>query len=92
MRSGRLLAKALGLDEERVRVVVPDVGGGFGAKFLAYPEEVVLACATRMLGRPLKWIEDRREHFLSAIQARTQFWQAKWPSTPQARSARSAVG
>ena len=72
-----LLAKALGLDDERVRVVVPDVGGGFGAKFLAYPEEVVLACATRMLGRPLKWVEDRREHFLSAIQARTQFWQAE---------------
>ncbi len=69
-----LLAKTLGIDEERIRVVVPDVGGGFGAKFLMYPEEAVLACATRLLDRPLKWIEDRREHFLSAIQARTQFW------------------
>ena len=71
------LAKTLGLDEERVRVVVPDVGGGFGAKFLTYPEEAVLACATRVVDRPLKWVEDRREHFLSAIQARTQFWHAE---------------
>ncbi len=69
-----LLSKLLGVDEERVRVVAPDVGGGFGAKYLTYPEEVVLACATRLLDRPLKWVEDRREHFLSAIQARTQFW------------------
>jgi carbon-monoxide dehydrogenase large subunit len=69
-----VVAKILGLDEALVRVVVPDVGGGFGSKFLTYPEEVVLACATRLLNRPLKWVEDRREHFLSAIQARTQFW------------------
>ncbi len=68
------LAKVLDLDEERVRVVVPDVGGGFGAKFLTYPEEAVLACAARMLKRPLKWIEDRREHFLSSVQARMQLW------------------
>ena len=68
------LAKMLDLDEERVRVVVPDVGGGFGAKFLTYPEEAVLACAARMLKRPLKWVEDRREHFLSSIQARMQLW------------------
>ena len=73
-----LLAKALGLDEERVRVVVPDVGRGASARSSwPIPKKSWLACATRMLGRPLKWIEDRREHFLSAIQARTQFWQAE---------------
>jgi carbon-monoxide dehydrogenase large subunit len=64
----------LRLDENQVRVVAPDVGGGFGAKFVMYPEEVVAAATTLMLRRPIKWIEDRREHFLSAIQERDQYW------------------
>ena len=62
------------LDENQVRVVTPDVGGGFGAKFVMYSEEVALAAASRQLGRPVKWIEDRREHFLSSIQERDQYW------------------
>jgi carbon-monoxide dehydrogenase large subunit len=68
------LMEMLGLDENQVRVVTPDVGGGFGSKFLMYPEEVVIASASRMLRRPVKWIEDRREHFLAAIQERDQYW------------------
>ena len=64
----------LRLDENRLRVVAPDVGGGFGAKFVMYPEEVVVAAACLHLRRPVKWIEDRREHFLSAIQERDQYW------------------
>jgi aerobic carbon-monoxide dehydrogenase large subunit len=68
------LMTLLQLDENRVRVVAPDVGGGFGAKFVMYPEEVVVAAASLMLRRPVKWIEDRREHFLSAIQERDQYW------------------
>ena len=64
----------LRLDENQVRVVAPDVGGGFGAKFVMYPEEVVVAAAALMLRRPVKWIEDRREHFLAAIQERDQYW------------------
>src|SRR5262249_18461894 len=64
----------LRLDENQVRVVAPEVGGGFGAKFVMYPEEVVVAAATLTLRRPVKWIEDRREHFLSAIQERDQYW------------------
>src|ERR1700692_5147882 len=69
------LIDLLGLDDDRLRVITPDVGGGFGAKYLAYPEEVVVTLAARRLGRPVKWTEDRREHFLASIQERDQFWQ-----------------
>ena len=68
------LMTLLRLDENQVRVVAPDVGGGFGAKFVMYPEEVVVAAAALLLKRPVKWTEDRREHFLSAIQERDQYW------------------
>jgi carbon-monoxide dehydrogenase large subunit len=68
------LMSLLMLDENQVRVVAPDVGGGFGAKFVMYPEEVVVAAACLKLRRPVKWIEDRREHFLSAVQEREQYW------------------
>ena len=69
------IMKMLGLDENRIRVITPDVGGGFGAKFILYPEEVAVSAASMLLGRPLKWIEDRREHFVSAIQERDQYWE-----------------
>lgn len=68
------LIKVLGLDENSLRVLAPDVGGGFGSKFLLYPEEVVVASAAMLLKRPIKWVEDRREHFLSSIQERDQYW------------------
>ena len=68
------LMKMLRLDENQLRVVAPDVGGGFGAKFVMYPEEVTLAAAGLLLRRPIKWIEDRREHFLAAVQERDQYW------------------
>lgn len=68
------VAAMLRLDEAQVRVIAPEVGGGFGAKYLVYPEEIAVAAAALALGRPVKWIEDRREHFVSAIQERDQFW------------------
>jgi carbon-monoxide dehydrogenase large subunit len=68
------LMHLFGLDENSIRVVAPDVGGGFGAKFVMYPEEVTLCAAGLKLRRPVKWIEDRREHFLAAIQERDQYW------------------
>jgi carbon-monoxide dehydrogenase large subunit len=68
------IMKMLGLDENRIRVVAPDVGGGFGAKFILYPEEVAISAASRLLGRPVKWIEDRREHLMASIQERDQYW------------------
>ena len=66
--------RMLDRDENQLRVVAPDVGGGFGAKFVMYPEEVVLCVAALLLKRPVQWTEDRREHFLAAVQEREQYW------------------
>jgi aerobic carbon-monoxide dehydrogenase large subunit len=68
------LAHLLGCDESDIRLMTPDVGGGFGAKYQIYPEEVVVTLAARLLDRPVKWVEDRREHFLASIQERDQYW------------------
>src|SRR3954465_4149695 len=68
------IMKLLGVDENRIRVVTPDVGGGFGAKFIFYPEEVAISAASLLLQRPGKWIEERREHFMASIQEREQYW------------------
>jgi carbon-monoxide dehydrogenase large subunit len=68
VRSG--LAECLGLDEGRIRVISPDVGGGFGYKGVLLAEEVALAWATRRLGHPLRWIEDRRENLTAGANCR----------------------
>jgi aerobic carbon-monoxide dehydrogenase large subunit len=71
LRNG--LAAMLGLSERQVRVIAPFVGGGFGPKImLFYPEEVVIPWAARKLNRPVKWIEDRLEHFFATTQERGQ--------------------
>mgnify|MGYP001800311755 FL=1 len=61
----RQLVAMLGLDEENVRVTNPDVGGGFGMKAMTYPEYFVTAHATRVLGRPCRWMSERTEAMLS---------------------------
>ncbi|MEM0440399.1 MAG: xanthine dehydrogenase family protein molybdopterin-binding subunit [Candidatus Caldarchaeum sp.] len=67
------LAKLFGIPQNRVRVIAPDVGGGFGPKImLFYPEEILTTFASIKLGRPVKWIEDRREYMISANQERIQ--------------------
>src|SRR5437773_5318451 len=71
------IAAALGLAEEHVRVIAPDVGGGFGAKGHVYPEDVLLAAVARRLRRPVKWIETRREHFLATAPDRDQHHRAR---------------
>jgi len=68
------LAELLEVEEHRVRVIAPDVGGGFGPKGIFYPEEAAIAVCAKSLGRPVKWIEDRLEHFTSAVQERDQHW------------------
>ena len=73
-RAFAILAEVLGLPERRLRVVCPDVGGGFGPKFVFYPEEVAIAAAALLTRRPVKWIEDRLEHFSATTQERDQFW------------------
>lgn len=73
-RAQMILTRCLGMSEANVRVVPPDVGGGFGPKFVFYSEEVSVPLASKLLGRPVKWIEDRREHFTATTQERDQFW------------------
>ena len=65
-----LLADLFDLPENRVRVVAPDVGGGFGVKTILYPEDVCLCLLARRLGRPVKWVEQRRESFQASAHAR----------------------
>jgi len=64
------LAEVLGLPEHKLRVVAPDVGGGFGVKGIVYPEDVALCLLAMRLARPVKWVETRREHFLACAHAR----------------------
>jgi carbon-monoxide dehydrogenase large subunit len=66
----RILAQQLGLPEESIRMVENDVGGGFGARGEFYPEDFLIPFAARHTGRPVKWIEDRREHLLATNHAR----------------------
>ncbi|MET7929251.1 xanthine dehydrogenase family protein molybdopterin-binding subunit [Streptomyces sp. NPDC005349] len=66
-----MIAELLGLPEGNVRVIAPDVGGGFGVKAVLYPEDVALCLIARqMRGTPVKWVEDRSEHLLAATHAR----------------------
>ena len=67
-------ADYIDLDENRLRVATPDVGGGFGPKLCVYPEDVAVVAAATLLRRSIKWIEDRREHFTNAAQERDQYW------------------
>lgn len=66
------VARAFGLPESRVRVIVPDTGGGFGQKMHVMPEDLAVAALARRAGRPVKWIETRRENLAAATQAREQ--------------------
>lgn len=66
------LAIMLGLQENRLRVITPEVGGGFGSKLNVYGEEAVIGWLSMQLGRPVKWMESRRENFQATIQGRAQ--------------------
>jgi aerobic carbon-monoxide dehydrogenase large subunit len=73
-RAKQILVAALGIGEQRIRVVAPDTGGGFGPKAAFHPEELALPAAALLLRRPLKWMEDRRENFVAAVGERDQDW------------------
>ena len=64
----------LGIPESNVRVVAPEVGGGFGSKIRVYPEEILTALASKRLSRPVKWIEDRNENVKATHHGRSQIW------------------
>lgn len=83
LRNG--LAAALGLDTEQVRVIVPDVGGAFGAKSQTYPEYITVAYLARLLDRPLRWIEDRAEALTAASRGRGQNQRIRLAATPEGR-------
>jgi len=65
-----ILAGMLGIEENRLRLVAPEVGGGFGCKLNVYGEEALVSFISRKINRPVKWIESRREHFLTTIHGR----------------------
>ena len=69
------IAEILGIEERCIRVVAPDVGGGFGPKARLYPEEIILAALALELDFPVRWIEDRREHLLTAAHTRDHHYQ-----------------
>ncbi|MCI0425637.1 MAG: xanthine dehydrogenase family protein molybdopterin-binding subunit [Actinobacteria bacterium] len=75
----RLLLGAftLGIPEHKIRVISPDVGGGFGSKIFHYPEEVIVPFAARAVGRPVKWVATRSESYVTDAQGRDHVTKAK---------------
>ena len=71
------LAELLGLERSKVHTIAPDVGGGFGAKGPVYPEYLVVAKASQLLGRPVRWFESRSESMLSLSHGRAQVQQVR---------------
>ena len=71
------LAHLLDVPEQQLRIIAPDVGGGFGMKGHSFPEEAILAFLARRLGRPVKWIEDRREDLSASLHAKHQIVDAE---------------
>lgn len=68
----KIYADVLGIPESKLRIIAPDVGGGFGSKIATYSEEAVVACAARELKCPVKWVEERREHFQATSHGRDE--------------------
>ena len=81
----RLLARYLGLPEHAVRVVTQDIGGGFGPKAIIYAEDILVPFLARALGRPVQFIETRREHLLAVTQERDQWHDVELGLTREGR-------
>jgi len=81
----RLLARFLGLAEHAVRVVTQDIGGGFGPKAIVYSEDILVPYLARALGRPVRFVETRREHLLAVTQERDQWHDAELGLTREGR-------
>ena len=71
--------------DDSLRVVAPDIGGGFGAKLCVYSEDVAAVAAAKLLRRSLKWTEDRREYFTNAVHERDQYWSLEIAVNAQAK-------
>ena len=70
-----VLARLLGLPEHQIRMIEPDVGGGFGVRGEFYPEDYLIPWAAMVLDRPIKWIEDRLEHLVACNHSRQQVYE-----------------
>jgi CO/xanthine dehydrogenase Mo-binding subunit len=70
----RSLAPMLGVDVEQIQFAETDAGGGFGSRGELFPEDVLIPAIARRIGRPVKWVEERREHFLAINHSRRQEW------------------
>jgi carbon-monoxide dehydrogenase large subunit len=81
----QVCAEVLGLPQSRIRVIVPDMGGGFGQKDHPYPEEMLVCLLAMACGRPVKWIEDRRENLISSNHAREQRHRVRLASDAEGR-------
>ena len=64
------LSECLGMDQAQVRIIAPDVGGGFGYKCVLQPEEISVSWLSKKTDRPLRWVEDRREHLVAGANTR----------------------
>jgi len=84
-RAKAVLVDALGLGEHQVRVIAPDVGGGFGPKAVFHPEELAVPAAALLLRTPVKWIEDRTESFIACVGERNQVWEVEAAFDAQGR-------
>lgn len=79
------VARALGMEREDVRTRVPDMGGGFGAKFRTYPEQVLVAALARKLGKPVRWQESRRDNLAGMYHGRDQYQHVEIGATREGR-------
>jgi carbon-monoxide dehydrogenase large subunit len=81
----KILSQTLGIDESRIELLELDVGGGFGSRGEFYPEDFLIPFAAKHLGRPVKWVEDRREHLMTANHAREMECEVEIAATKDGR-------
>ncbi len=79
------LARVLDVPENKLRVIAPEVGGGFGSKQNFYPEEMIVASLAKRFNRPVKWIEERREHYVATTHGRDHVQNAEMVGTRDGR-------
>jgi carbon-monoxide dehydrogenase large subunit len=79
------LSGATGVPEQKLRVIAPDVGGGFGSKLQVYPEEALAIVLSRLSGRPVKWVEERTENFLATHHGRDMVQEIELAATAEGR-------
>ncbi|MGH2518227.1 MAG: xanthine dehydrogenase family protein molybdopterin-binding subunit [Chloroflexota bacterium] len=80
-----LLAMVMGVPEQKIQVIAPDVGGGFGSKLYLYPEDLAMVHLAKIHGQPLKWIEEKRESYVATTHGRDQIQDVELCATAEGR-------